>query len=134
MTPDQLAELGNRAVACKGWRWMPGMLSSDTGLRLDEFTFEKDWEAKYPDLTDPATLGCLRHLAAEVHGAWEIVIQTDIQPRMEGTHGWWRAVDSRGRKIPGAFGTFVCPNGADLKAFALVCALESYNATTSTTL
>ena len=56
-------ELGRRAVACKGWRWMPGMLSQDTGLRLDEMTDE--WEGKVPDFSDPATLGCLLALVRE---------------------------------------------------------------------
>ena len=65
---EGMKELAKRAVACKGWQWMPGMLSSDTGLRLDEFTLEKDWEAKYPDLSDPATLGCLLAL---VRAAWK---------------------------------------------------------------
>ena len=119
-----MIELAKKAVACKDWRWMPGMLALDTGLRLDEMT--DDWEAALPDLSDPATLGCLRHLAAKAHDAWEIVIQVDIQPRMEGTHGWWRAIDSRGRKVQGAFGTFVCPNdGTDIKAYAIVAALEA---------
>ncbi len=30
MTEDQWIELGRRAVACKGWRWMPGMLALST--------------------------------------------------------------------------------------------------------
>ena len=57
------------------------MLSSDTGLRLDEFTLEEDWEAKCPDLTDPATLGCLLALVRE---AWDM-------PRIATfcADGWW---------------------------------------------
>jgi len=58
-------ELAERAVACEGWRWMEGMLSADTGLRLDEMTDE--WEGAVPDLSDPATLGCLLAL---VRAAW----------------------------------------------------------------
>jgi hypothetical protein len=30
MTKAQLIDLGRRAVACKGWRWMPGMLVLST--------------------------------------------------------------------------------------------------------
>ena len=60
-----MIELAERAVKAKGWRWMPGMLALDTGLRLDEMT--DDWEAELPDLSDPATLGCLLYL---VRRAW----------------------------------------------------------------
>ena len=28
----ELVDLGHRAVACKGWRWMPGMRSSCGGI------------------------------------------------------------------------------------------------------
>ncbi len=84
MTND---ELGRRAVACKHWRWMPGMLDLD-GWRLirqlnDEgrpdwlvaspnnnrdFNHLREDEIAYPDLTDPVTMGCLLHL---VRKAWK---------------------------------------------------------------
>ena len=55
MTEEQIA-LARRAVACKGWRWMRGMYSAwDTTEAL-------------PDLTDPATLGCLLALVREAWG------------------------------------------------------------------
>lgn len=61
-------ELAKRAVACKHWRWMPGMLIDD-GTRLsvplpDRMLSTLD---VMPDLTDPATLGCLLALVRE---AW----------------------------------------------------------------
>ena len=62
MTEEQIA-LAKRAVACKGWRWMPGMADC-YGRRLRE----GDWldpAAEFPDLTDPATLGCLLALVRE---------------------------------------------------------------------
>jgi len=79
-----LEDLGRRAVACKYWRWMPGMylLPHLDGCECCEdrnfprraarlpavFTTEID----VPDLSDPATLGCLLHL---VRQAW---VQDDM--------------------------------------------------------
>lgn len=78
MTPELVA-LAHRAVACKGWRWMPGMMRlrvtppemrdylrregrvPDTG---DDWSYG-GWPV-IPDLTDPATLGCLLALVREV--------------------------------------------------------------------
>lgn len=74
-------ELAKRAVACRHWRWMPGMLAFDTDLRLDEMT--SDWEAESPDLTDPATLGCLLALVREAWG--DIRLGVSYSPN----NGWW---------------------------------------------
>jgi hypothetical protein len=66
-------DLAQRAVACRHWRWMPGMVwyrpssalgpirgrmigDDPSGLLLSE---------GWPDLTDPATLGCLLALVRE---------------------------------------------------------------------
>jgi hypothetical protein len=81
-------DLARRAVACKGWRWLPGMrlrsiraylrvvgMNRDGSLRLawddpdrpvegDAYTVEHMGGAM-PDLTDPATLGCLLSLVRE---------------------------------------------------------------------
>ncbi len=65
MTDEQIA-LARRAVACRGWRWMPGMADC-YGRRLRD----GDWldpSAEFPDLTDPATLGCLLALVREARG------------------------------------------------------------------
>lgn len=87
-----LADLGRRAVACKRWRWMPGMLlqwktekgSHYRGRVCDTWSFEdegalyceghedrftrEELNAARPDLSDPATLGCLLHLVREATG------------------------------------------------------------------
>ena len=66
---DQMIELARRAVACPGWRWMAGMLL-DCGERVPGEDSPYEWEPEdedFPDLTDPATLGCLLHL---VRKAW----------------------------------------------------------------
>ena len=80
MTPE-IEALARRAVACKGWRLMPGMLDSD-GWR---YSGESKWAHWWwhpeedqgelplkqvmgtPDLSDPGTLGCLLSLVRE---AW----------------------------------------------------------------
>jgi hypothetical protein len=71
MNADML-DLGLRAVACKGWRWMPGMRwwTDDDRGRLDDFQPEYMGRPPdaLPDLTDPATLGCLLALVREAWG------------------------------------------------------------------
>ena len=85
MKPD-LEALARRAVACSRWRWMPGMKLMDSGRILNVVgnlveAYEHPWLgssfayrdllsgpfADAPDLTDPATLGCLLALVRE---AW----------------------------------------------------------------
>jgi hypothetical protein len=75
---EYFEELARRAVACKRWRWMPGMLS-DNGLRVtrrdrDGYVVGYYENLSYiaecvpgslPDLTDPATLGCLLALVRQ---------------------------------------------------------------------
>lgn len=87
-----MKQLGLRATACKRWKWMPGMLlqwkpengSHYRGRVCDTWSFKDDGDlyceghedrftreelkAAWPDLNDPATLGCLLAL---VRAAWE---------------------------------------------------------------
>ena len=71
---EELMKLGRRAVACKGWKWMPGMLPikhpNQVGERRvtdAELCFGKaPWNP--PDLSDPATVGCLLVLVREAWG------------------------------------------------------------------
>ena len=71
---DEMIALSRRAVACKGWQRMPGMLAVPTDglvsvpLRLtDDHDWPHDLGLRLPDLSDPATLGCLLAL---VRAAW----------------------------------------------------------------
>jgi hypothetical protein len=60
-------DLSRRAVACKAFRWLPGMLAVEQavpGMALSTRPVRVDnyWHAVgvwLPDLTDPATAGCL---------------------------------------------------------------------------
>lgn len=82
---ETLAELGRRAVACKHFRWLPGMLMLDEGWGIRYLWSDDTWHHGVardgqswvrmlhgrlfvPDLSDPATLGCLLHLVREVYG------------------------------------------------------------------
>jgi len=93
MNEQQLAE-ARRWVALRGWRWVAGMLArrvrdpwwepSDQGPRIgrghrvlhvehvivycDRETFRHPSDDFRPDITDPATRGCLRELAREITG------------------------------------------------------------------
>lgn len=89
--PSDPIVLARRALACRGWRWMPGMANltkpgervvkvSDGGSVVwgrpyqDNDAAEEHWTTwldddgwETPDLDDPATLGCLLALVREAH-------------------------------------------------------------------
>jgi len=121
MGSDNATDLGRRAVACPGWQWMPGMvvLTFDAGHRYASRINDEDCESSIrnrgidplPDLTDPATLGCLLALVREAWGdeamaAWP-------HPQAGRAKAWrvWRP------GLPVAYGP--------TEAAALVAALEA---------
>ena len=75
-----LEDLGRRAVACKHWRWMEGMQVKPLRFRVVWLTedmigesdqtsyFWKNVPDIFPDLSDPATIGCLIALVEEAWG------------------------------------------------------------------
>ena len=112
-------ELARRAVACKDWRWRPGMKVSALSdacpprpMRIaDDLRLWRPYsDQTLPDLTDPATLGCLLAL---VRKAWR-------QPTLycHYSHGMW-TVEGFDLASP------MDLPGADTEAEALVRALEA---------
>ena len=123
MTPADL-DLAKRLIACDRFRWLPGMrVLPDAAnkaarcVRVDGacwvFAVEDDiqieghfgpavecWSddaltgEELPDLTDPATLGCLLALVREHYpdaytvpqfgGGWEVAAPTDVEVAGEG--------------------------------------------------
>jgi len=67
----RLEALGQRAVACKGLRWMAGMLglsnhSSERSIWIRVVDPPMDDTSEcWPDFSDPATVGCLLALVRE---------------------------------------------------------------------
>ena len=112
---DEMIALARRAVACKGWRWMPGMLASMPngviGCRVAEGTLAID-HYMLPDLTDPATLGCLLALVREAYRDPTICVVLDT------SDGYWHVGrwEDDGIALRGRWGTS--------EAHALVLSLE----------
>lgn len=120
-------ELARRAVACPGWRWMPGMRDMGGNIYLGQYANHHDrhgwcgfdrgqwiWgvdDFGLPDLTDPATLGCLTYL---VRSAWakRMILGVCVETCPESS-AWWTTVPELYGQ---AFGT---------EASALVSALEA---------
>ena len=128
-----MEELARRAVACRHWRWLPGMLATDEGYLGRARVIDTDcapvnerpdlWEYRgylrgtanadewpdtlFPDLSDPATLGALLALVREAWG--------DPWIRVEPMSREWRTLHSR----PAPF------SAGPTEAAALVAALEA---------
>ena len=133
MTIEQLEnfeQLASRAVACKHWRWMPGMLS-DKGLRVtrcdddgyivgyyEHLSYVAECvKGSTPDLRDPATIGCLLALVRE---AWEPYRNGDpICSTFQWTDRW-----GVGAIVPTGFAPIVLST-YPTEVMALVAALEA---------
>ena len=74
-----MSDLAKRAISCKHWRWLPGMLAGYSDDRPWYRLTEADkygiptrceppnWRSAWPALTDPATLGCLLAIVRDAH-------------------------------------------------------------------
>jgi hypothetical protein len=114
-----MTDLARRAVACKHWKWMPGMLYRQEryGLRPETATAPIIQGGGLPDFTDAATLGCLLAL---VRQAWDVNhIFTRYSEYVEG--GEW---DVPVRVQNKGYRTVVFFKGAT-EVEALVAALEA---------
>jgi hypothetical protein len=113
-------ELAKRAVACKGWKWLQGMQGKgplDTFARISTAgDGERAMELGFtPDLTDPATLGCLLSLVREVWGdRCACALAIDYGPAGE---KWVVRLTVNGRSLT--------ERHWDTEAEALVAALEA---------
>lgn len=118
-------DLARRAVACKKWRWMPGMLD-DYGMRLSHVTLhDGSWggqneyrasmyhKPKLPDFTDPATIGCLLALVRE---AWKSPL-AQVSPMLP--QGGWVCYPNNTDERYGLYFR------GETEASALVAALEA---------
>lgn len=125
MNPEMI-DLAKRLVACRGFRWMPGMKDLEGWRLYRELPFGGwdaiggEWEyhqlahfPKLPDLTDPATLGCLLALVREVWG-----MPTGITVGYSSDEALW------GVSWSGATHGGWCGRGK-IEAEALVVALEN---------
>jgi hypothetical protein len=118
---DNMIALSRRAVACRGWRWMPGMcVVRDDGhsyvlvCEVSAGKVNPDW---LPDLTDPATLGCLLALVREAWGDHA----TSFANKYEKPTWVWSVYD--GRVSSDDYGHEIAKGSTE--AEALVAALEN---------
>ena len=114
-------DLSKRAIGLKGWRWMPGMRAVGrrnlpaAWFRVEEVvpSLTGEWADAVPDLTDPATLGCL---LAQVRGAWapaRVVVY-----HQHGQPSWEINVELPDGSMP-------CVESAASEGTVLVAALEA---------
>jgi len=123
MTYDEARALGERATACKGWRWLQGTLTvedyvvvgfwygeDEPMLMSSGGEFWRDTTTDHaPDLRDPCTVGGLLALVREAWGSsmvWAMADNTGC--------GWW--VESWDADVPALIYA--------TEAEALVAALE----------
>ncbi len=77
---DYFEKLGQRAIACKHWQWKIGMSTSSNQrvIRVDSDGYVLGYQSyinyltqvtqdTIPDLSDPATLGCLLAVVRDAH-------------------------------------------------------------------
>ena len=128
MESDKI-ELAERLMSSGRWRWMPGMRTINgrrlavvfgasrtaavlCDLRDDANSDTEELQGELPDLSDPATIGCLLALVREAWGDSEMHMTL-------GAKGWvWLTGESR------VYDVVMPINAGATEAEALVAALE----------
>ena len=116
MTDAEVTALGRRAVACKAWRWMPGMLHAggigERVLAVCDRYLTVAWphvdtiatstlDGAFPDLRDPATVGCLLALVREAWHEPRFCVGFRPRGRADPTPDlWYVEADCGGSVIP----------------------------------
>ncbi len=130
---EDMIDLGRRAVACKYWRWMPGMLRHD-GYRYVGSGVWVRWSEtadllsalhipdQFPDLSDPATLGCLLALVRAAYRDTSKLWEGHVEVRRD--HRILFFVVSFRHDASGALVEDTLATGST-EAEALVCALKA---------
>jgi len=77
MNKEAAVELCKRALACKHWRWIIGCVNEVGECYAGDHLF---YLGTYPDIFQPATLGCLVVLVQEAYGDKVVISQGN---------GWW---------------------------------------------
>jgi len=149
---DDLIELARRAVACPGFRPMRGMSGESGEVIVDVFadgcvktselvdsgygyeTYREPWVGQFkemlenywlPDLTDPATLGCLLALVREASGC-PVWVSFDVEPDPLDDGEYVLSEPARWTVWRAPVGDFVQPCGSGpTEAAALIAALEA---------
>jgi hypothetical protein len=121
-------DLARRAVACRDWRWMPGMATTGN-YRLTLASDDQQWfilcrpsgtspveregdmGGNLPDLSDPATIGCLLQLVRDALNDPRAYCRPYTLP--DGTPRW-SVISPR-----------ITLTAGDTEAAALVAALEA---------
>ena len=143
---DEMKALATRAVACKHWRWMPGMkafhgdypapvriLATDDRCTPPEIEFAWQWCSGdgcssawfLPDFTDAATLGCLLALVRE---AAQVPVWVAPETEPDSFDDTEHVITNQPSWIVWIqrYGCFVeCLACGDTEAAALVAALEA---------
>lgn len=112
MSPAEMLALADRAVACRHFRPMAGMRDLQGRTWTPDLLWRWNRTVDRPDLTDPATLGCLLALVREAWGDPGMF----VRPRGSKMRPDWAV-------FTGANSDIVCASLSE--AEALVAALEA---------
>jgi hypothetical protein len=125
VTPEQ-TEIARAFVACEKWQWMPGMLVTGTSgvsragswshpaIRVTRQNVSQANNTWLPDITDPATLGCILALVREAWGSAFVHMRHQWTTRVK--HHWYAIYWSDGHRKEWR---------GDTEAAALLAALQA---------